>query len=53
VETDDCSLCLDRLGRTAMFVAPCRHAWHYKCILPLLSCPESFKCPVCRTWSNI
>ncbi|KAK8151206.1 hypothetical protein BC567DRAFT_142431, partial [Phyllosticta citribraziliensis] len=53
VETEVCCLCLDQLGRNAMFVAPCRHAWHYNCILPLLSSPQSFKCPVCRTSSDI
>jgi len=35
----------------SLFVAPCSHVWHYKCIRPILNDPKSwpqFLCPNCR-----
>lgn len=36
----------------ALFVAPCSHTWHYKCVRPIIvSSYPSFLCPNCRaTW---
>ncbi|EGO19990.1 hypothetical protein SERLADRAFT_352334, partial [Serpula lacrymans var. lacrymans S7.9] len=40
--------------RQALFIAPCSHAFHYKCIRPLLDAHESaFSCPLCRTYANL
>ena len=38
----------------ALFIAPCSHAFHYKCIRPLLELHHpSFSCPLCRTFANL
>lgn len=38
----------------ALFIAPCSHAFHYKCIRPLLETHHpSFSCPLCRTFANL
>ncbi|KAI8986845.1 SMAD/FHA domain-containing protein [Trametes punicea] len=51
----DCCICL--FGVTihqALFIAPCSHAFHYKCIRPLLeSHHPAFSCPLCRTFADL
>lgn len=38
----------------ALFIAPCSHAFHYKCIRPLLDQHHpAFSCPLCRTFANL
>lgn len=47
----ECVICLQPLGPCqALFVGPCSHGWHYKCIRPIIvrSYPH-FLCPNCRT----
>lgn len=40
--------------RQALFIAPCSHAFHYKCIRPLLDAHSSaFSCPLCRTFADL
>lgn len=40
--------------RQALFIAPCSHAFHYKCIRPLLETHHpAFSCPLCRTFANL
>jgi hypothetical protein len=40
--------------RQALFIAPCSHTFHYKCIRPLLeSHHPAFSCPLCRTFANL
>lgn len=40
--------------RQALFIAPCSHAFHYKCIRPLLDQHHpAFSCPLCRTFANL
>ncbi|CCM06547.1 uncharacterized protein FIBRA_08821 [Fibroporia radiculosa] len=51
----DCCICL--FGVTinqALFIAPCSHAFHFKCIRPLLETHHpAFSCPLCRTFANL
>ncbi|KAI0635058.1 SMAD/FHA domain-containing protein [Trametes polyzona] len=51
----DCCICL--FGVTihqALFIAPCSHAFHYKCIRPLLEAHHpAFSCPLCRTFADL
>ncbi|KAI1608247.1 hypothetical protein EDD37DRAFT_570064 [Exophiala viscosa] len=54
----ECSICLGSvLPCQALFVAPCAHVWHYKCIRPLLEGKNStypqFQCPNCRAYSDL
>ena len=40
----------------SLFVAPCSHVWHYKCIRPILSDHKSwphFLCPNCRAVTDL
>ncbi|KAI0691437.1 hypothetical protein BC835DRAFT_1547369 [Cytidiella melzeri] len=51
----DCCICLFSVTiRQALFIAPCSHAFHYKCIRPLLEQHHpAFSCPLCRTFANL
>lgn len=49
--SQDCSICLNSIAPCqSLFVAPCSHTWHYKCVRSLLDSPQypSFICPNCR-----
>ena len=40
--------------RQALFIAPCSHTFHYKCIRPLLEAHHpAFSCPLCRTFADL
>ncbi|ORX46897.1 hypothetical protein BCR36DRAFT_413842 [Piromyces finnis] len=50
----DCCICLSHIGPfQALFIAPCSHCFHYKCINPILSSGDMFLCPVCRQVANL
>ena len=51
----DCCICLCDIGPfQALFVAPCSHCFHFKCIKPVLITPSiMFPCPVCRQVANL
>lgn len=49
--SSECSICLNPVAPCqALFVAPCSHVWHYKCIRNLIEGRNSpnFMCPNCR-----
>ena len=51
----ECSICLYAIAPSqALFVAPCAHIFHLKCLLPWieLSFP-AFSCPLCRADSDL
>ncbi|ORY95684.1 hypothetical protein BCR43DRAFT_475658 [Syncephalastrum racemosum] len=53
-EVDECCICLYALAPfQALFVAPCSHSYHYKCIRTLLQSYPGFQCPICRTYSDL
>ncbi|KAK9772660.1 hypothetical protein SCAR479_10711 [Seiridium cardinale] len=52
----DCSICLNAIAPCqSLFVAPCSHTWHYKCIRELLLGPSHpiFTCPNCRAAADL
>lgn len=52
----DCSICLNAIAPCqSLFVAPCSHTWHYKCIRELLIGPSApiFICPNCRAAADL
>ncbi|KAK5098357.1 hypothetical protein LTS08_006490 [Lithohypha guttulata] len=56
--SSECSICLGNvLPCQFLFVAPCAHAWHYKCIRPMLEGRNSyypqFQCPNCRAYADL
>lgn len=53
--SSECSICLCPVAPCqALFVAPCSHVWHYKCIRTLIY-PNwpSFQCPNCRAYADL
>lgn len=54
-ELAECAICLMKIEPCqALFISPCSHAWHYKCIRPIIikSYPQ-FYCPNCRTMCDL
>ncbi|GJJ71263.1 E3 ubiquitin-protein ligase DMA1/2 [Entomortierella parvispora] len=51
----DCCICLFRIASfQSLFVAPCSHVYHFKCIRPLLMAHHpGFQCPLCRTFADL
>ncbi|KAI9032456.1 hypothetical protein DFJ74DRAFT_654427 [Hyaloraphidium curvatum] len=50
----DCCICLCPISPfQALFVAPCSHCYHYKCVQPLLNQGAMFLCPLCRQVANL
>lgn len=51
----ECCICLFAIAPSqALFVAPCSHAYHFKCIRPLLSQNyPNFLCCVCRKYADL
>ncbi|OTB17992.1 hypothetical protein K445DRAFT_56487 [Daldinia sp. EC12] len=52
----DCSICLNAIAPCqSLFVAPCSHTWHYKCIREMLNGPSwpIFICPNCRATADL
>lgn len=56
MQTDSLFVCVDRYALAplqALFVSPCAHTYHFKCIRPLLQSYPGFQCPICRTYSDL
>ncbi|KAI8902793.1 hypothetical protein BC833DRAFT_616325 [Globomyces pollinis-pini] len=50
----DCCICISSIGPfQALFIAPCSHCFHYKCIQHVLRESIMFPCPVCRQIANL
>lgn len=53
-DVEECCICLYALAPfQALFVSPCSHTYHFKCIRPLLQSYPGFQCPICRTYSDL
>jgi E3 ubiquitin-protein ligase DMA1/2 len=56
VNSSECSICLMPIAPCqSLFVAPCSHVWHYKCIRPILNGHTwpNFLCPNCRAVADL
>ncbi|KAG8787567.1 hypothetical protein FRC15_008923 [Serendipita sp. 397] len=53
--TSDCCICLFPVTVCqALFIAPCSHSFHYKCIRgTLVDRHPNFSCPLCRSFHNL
>ncbi|KAI9344786.1 hypothetical protein DFJ73DRAFT_615327, partial [Zopfochytrium polystomum] len=50
----DCCICLSPLtSMQSLFLAPCSHTFHYRCVIPLLGSAIMFQCPLCRQVANL
>ncbi|TQS37454.1 hypothetical protein Golomagni_02074 [Golovinomyces magnicellulatus] len=54
--SQDCSICLSLIAPCQpLFVAPCSHTWHYKCIRKIINGSQwpIFVCPNCRNVADL
>lgn len=54
--SSECSICLNPVAPCqALFVAPCSHVWHYKCVHDFIHGPNypNFLCPNCRAVADL
>ncbi|KAG9237717.1 hypothetical protein BJ875DRAFT_124637 [Amylocarpus encephaloides] len=54
--SQDCAICLGPIAPCqSLFVAPCSHTWHYKCIRVIINGPHwpHFVCPNCRAVADL
>ncbi|KAJ3245847.1 hypothetical protein HDU78_008436 [Chytriomyces hyalinus] len=50
----DCCICLSALSPLqTLFLAPCSHCFHFRCVMPLLGSSVLFQCPLCRQVANL
>ncbi|KAJ3276350.1 hypothetical protein HDV01_004973 [Terramyces sp. JEL0728] len=50
----DCCICINTMAPfQALFLAPCSHCFHYKCVTSLLGAGFMFQCPLCRQVANL
>lgn len=54
-EDHQCAICLDNIEPCqAVFISPCLHLWHYRCIRQILAkCYPQFYCPNCRSMCDL
>lgn len=54
-DVQECAICLFPVAPCqALFVSPCTHSWHYKCIRPLIiKTYPHFLCPNCRAMCDL
>ncbi|KAF2666995.1 SMAD/FHA domain-containing protein [Microthyrium microscopicum] len=56
LSSSECAICLMSVAPCqSLFVAPCSHVWHYKCIRPILNGSNypQFLCPNCRAVADL
>ncbi|KAF8249671.1 SMAD/FHA domain-containing protein [Wilcoxina mikolae CBS 423.85] len=55
IHSSECAICLLSVAPCqSLFVAPCSHVWHYKCIRPLVEKDyPTFLCPNCRAIADL
>ncbi|KAI8341057.1 hypothetical protein BC941DRAFT_415734 [Chlamydoabsidia padenii] len=54
INVEECCICLYALAPfQSLFVAPCSHTFHYKCVRPLLNNHPGFLCPLCRSYADL
>ncbi|KAI9320765.1 SMAD/FHA domain-containing protein [Dichotomocladium elegans] len=54
-EIQECCICLYAIAPLqALFISPCSHIFHFKCLHPILiQNYPGFACPICRTYSDL
>ncbi|PVV00751.1 hypothetical protein BB560_004855 [Smittium megazygosporum] len=53
-QDNECCICLyNMLAFQSLFVAPCSHCFHFKCVKQLLFTSSGFNCPLCRTYADL
>jgi hypothetical protein len=53
-EVTECCICYEETGPfQALFLAPCSHCYHYKCVMSIIVQSAMFQCPLCRQVANL
>lgn len=54
-DQEECCICLCPITSSqALFVAPCAHIYHYKCMRPAMEQHfPAFSCPICRAYCDL
>ena len=54
-DQEECCICLCPIASSqALFVAPCAHIYHYKCMRPVMEQHfPAFSCPICRAYCDL
>ncbi|ORX95744.1 hypothetical protein K493DRAFT_218694 [Basidiobolus meristosporus CBS 931.73] len=51
---EECCICLYPIAQLqALFVAPCSHAFHFKCVRSMIATKPGFLCPLCRHFADL
>lgn len=51
---NECCVCIGETGAfQALFLAPCSHCFHYKCVSHIIVQSALFQCPLCRQVANL
>lgn len=52
--TVECSICNNRIGPfQALFISPCSHIYHHKCVSSIICISPMFLCPLCHRVTNL
>ena len=46
-QDDSCSICFDNMYNKMCVFLPCKHAFHYNCLVQLID-SKTYICPLCR-----
>ncbi|KAH6598954.1 hypothetical protein BASA50_003461 [Batrachochytrium salamandrivorans] len=50
----ECCICIGEIAPyQALFIAPCSHCYHYKCVATIVVQSAMFQCPLCRQVANL
>ncbi|KAI9357270.1 hypothetical protein DFJ73DRAFT_640704, partial [Zopfochytrium polystomum] len=50
----DCCICIGAIAPfQAIFISPCSHCFHFKCVTSILMESVMFQCPICRQVANL
>lgn len=50
----ECCICIGAIAPfQALFISPCSHIYHHKCVSAMISQSAMFQCPLCRQVANL
>ncbi|KAI8910777.1 SMAD/FHA domain-containing protein [Gorgonomyces haynaldii] len=50
----ECCICISAMSPyQALFISPCSHCYHFKCVASLIRQSPMFQCPLCRQVANL
>jgi RING-like zinc finger len=53
-EEIECCICINAIAPfQALFISPCSHIYHHKCVAAMISKSPMFQCPLCRQVANL